>query len=42
MTDAAPAIVLFTPRSVDIVARRVGNFAFHEQIRWMIGQAWIE
>ncbi len=42
MTDAAPAVVLFTPRSVDVVAHRVGNFAFHEQIRWMIGQAWVE
>lgn len=42
MTDAAPAVVLFTPRSIDVVSRRMQHFTFHEQIRWMIGQAWIE
>ena len=42
MTDAAPAVVLFTPRSIDVVSHRLQHFTFHEQIRFMIGQAWVE
>ena len=41
MTDAAPAIPLFNPRSIDVVSRRVGHFVFHEEFRWLIGQAWV-
>ena len=42
MTDAAPAVALFNPRSIDVVARRVGNFTTHPQLRWLIGQAWVD
>ena len=42
VTDAAPAVVLFSPRYIDVVSSRVGGYAYHEQFRWLIGQAWIK
>ena len=41
MTDEAPAVVLFNPRYIDFVSTRIGNFGYHEQFRWLIGQSWI-
>ncbi len=41
ITDQAPAIVLFNPRYLDVVSARVGNFQYHEQFRWLIGQSWV-
>ncbi len=35
MTDAAPAVVLFAPRYVDLVSARVGGFVYHETFRWL-------
>ena len=42
LTDAAPAVVLFHPRDPDFVSARVGNFHYHEQFRWLIGQSWLK
>lgn len=42
VTDAAPAAVLFTPKRVDFVSRRVKNFTFSPQFYWIISQSWIE
>ncbi len=42
LTDAAPAVVLFHPRDPDFVSARLGNFQFHKQFRWLIGQAWVQ
>ena len=41
ITDAAPAVVLFSPRYVDVVSRRVGGYAYHEVFRWLIHRAWL-
>jgi len=41
MTDQAPAVVLFNPRYIDLVAARVGNVGYHEQFRWLIDQSWV-
>ena len=34
VTDAAPAAVLFTPKHVDFLSKRVGNFVFNAQYQW--------
>ncbi len=41
VADATPAAVLFTPRYVNLVSRRVGGFAYHDQYRWLIARAWV-
>jgi peptide/nickel transport system substrate-binding protein len=42
ITDAAPAVVLFSPRYIDVVSRRVGGYAYHEVFRWLIDRAWVQ
>jgi len=42
LTDQAPAAVLFNPRYIDFVSARVGGYAYHNQFRWLIGQAWVQ
>lgn len=42
VTDAAPAAVLFTPKHVDFLAKRVGNFVFNAQYQWNIGLSWVQ
>lgn len=42
VTDAAPAAVLFTPKHVDFLSKRVGNFVFNAQYQWNIGLAWVQ
>ena len=42
LTDAAAAAVLFNPMYVDVVSARVRGYAYHNQFRWLIGQAWVE
>ena len=42
ITDQAPAAVLFVPRQVDFVGKRVGNFTFSPQDNWIITQSWIQ
>ena len=39
LTDAAIAIALLNPRYVDIVSRRVEDYAYHEVFHWLIDQA---
>ena len=41
MTDAAPAVVLFSPRYIDVVSARVGNYRYHEVFRWLVDQSWV-
>ncbi len=41
ITDAAPAVVLFAPRYIDLVSRRVEGFAYHETFRWLWQRAWV-
>lgn len=42
ITDKAPAVGLFTPKRLDFVSKRVGNFKFNPQFYWMITQAWVQ
>ncbi|RUW99263.1 MAG: ABC transporter substrate-binding protein [Mesorhizobium sp.] len=42
VTDKAPAVGLFTPKRLDFVSKRVGNFKFNRQFNWMITQSWVQ
>ena len=42
VTDAAPMAALFTPKHIDFVSKRVGNFQFNAQFYWMISQSWVQ
>jgi peptide/nickel transport system substrate-binding protein len=42
VADKAPAAFLFTPKHVDFVSSRLGNFQFNGQYYWMIFQSWVQ
>jgi peptide/nickel transport system substrate-binding protein len=42
VTDLAPVAELFTPKHVDFVSKRLGNFMFNAQFYWVIGQSWVK
>jgi peptide/nickel transport system substrate-binding protein len=42
VTDQAPAAALFTPKHLDFVSKRVGNFQFNSQFYFMVTQAWVQ
>jgi peptide/nickel transport system substrate-binding protein len=42
VTDAAPMAALFTPKRIDFVSERLGNFQFNSQFYWMITQSWVQ
>jgi peptide/nickel transport system substrate-binding protein len=42
VTDKAPAAGLFTPKHLDFVSKRVGNFQFNSQYYWMVTQSWVK
>ncbi len=42
VTDAAPMAALFTPKHIDFVSKRVGNFQFNSQFYWMVSQSWVQ
>ncbi len=42
VTDAAPAAVLFTPKHVDFISKRVGNFQFNAQYYWVVTKSWVQ
>lgn len=42
VTDKAPAVGLFTPKRLDFVSKRVGNFKFNPQFNWMVTQSWVQ
>ena len=42
MTDEAPMAVLFNPKRVDFVSKRLGNFIFNAQFYWMVSQSWVK
>ena len=39
--EDAPLVPLFTPKRVDFVSKRVGNFIFSNQYQWVMSQAWV-
>lgn len=40
--EQAPLAPLFTPKHVDFVSKRVGNFLFSNQFQWQIAQSWVQ
>jgi peptide/nickel transport system substrate-binding protein len=42
VTDAAPMATLFTPKHIDFLSKRVGNFTFSKQFYWLVDQSWVQ
>jgi len=42
VTDKAPMAAMFTPKHVDFVSKRLGNFQFNAQFQWMVSQSWVQ
>jgi peptide/nickel transport system substrate-binding protein len=42
VTDAAPMATLFTPKHIDVLSKRVGNFVFSKQFYWLVDQSWVQ
>jgi peptide/nickel transport system substrate-binding protein len=42
VTDASPMATLFTPRHIDFLSKRVGNFVFSKQFYWLVDQSWVQ
>jgi peptide/nickel transport system substrate-binding protein len=42
MTDHAPLAVLFTPKYIDFLSKRVGNYIFNAQYYWEQSASWIQ
>jgi peptide/nickel transport system substrate-binding protein len=40
--EQSPAVPLFTPKHVDFVSKRVGNFQFNNQYYWIVTQSWVQ
>ena len=42
VTDASPMATLFTPKHIDFVSKRVGNFTFSKEFYWLVDQSWVQ
>ena len=42
MMKLAPAVPLFTPKDVDLVSTRLGNYEFSSQYHWLIANSWVQ
>lgn len=42
VTDIAGAAVMFNPKQLDFVSKRLGNFTFSGQYYFMFGKAWVK
>jgi peptide/nickel transport system substrate-binding protein len=42
VTDQAPWVTLFSPKNIDFVSKRVGNFVFSSQFYFLVDQAWVQ
>ena len=40
--EQAPLAPMFTPKHVDFVSKRLGNFIFSNQFYWVIDQSWVK
>jgi peptide/nickel transport system substrate-binding protein len=40
--EKAPAVPLFTPKRVDFVSKRLGNYKFNAQYYWIVTQSWVK
>jgi peptide/nickel transport system substrate-binding protein len=41
VTDLAPVAVLFNPKKLDFISKRLGNFEFSGQLYFMFAKAWV-
>jgi peptide/nickel transport system substrate-binding protein len=41
VTERAAFAVLFNPRYIDFVSKRVAGFFYHEQYHWLLAQSWV-
>jgi peptide/nickel transport system substrate-binding protein len=42
ITDQSAAAVLFNPKLIDFVSKRVGNYTFSKQFYMLVDQAWVQ
>lgn len=42
VTDKAPVAVFFTPKHIDFISKRLGNFQFNPQMQWIVSQSWVQ
>jgi len=42
MMALAPVVPLFTPKHIDLISTRVGNYQFSSRYRWLLGNAWVQ
>ena len=42
LRDVVTAAPLFTPKHIDFVSKRLGNFQFNAQFYWMVTQSWVQ
>ena len=42
VTNASPMATLFTPKHIDFVSKRVGNFTFSKEFYWLVDQSWVK
>lgn len=42
LTDQAPWVTMFTPKQLDFVSKRLGNFTYSEQFHMIYSQVWVQ
>lgn len=42
VTDASPMATLFTPKHIDFLSKRVGNYTFSKQFYWLVAKSWVK
>jgi peptide/nickel transport system substrate-binding protein len=42
VTDQSPMVTMFTPKHIDFLSKRVGNFTFSKQFYWLVDQSWVQ
>jgi len=42
ITDDAPAVSLFQPKSLDLVSSRLGNYTWSDQVHMVFSQVWVK
>jgi len=42
MMQLAPVVPLFTPKHIDLISQRVGNYQFSSRYRWLLGNSWVK
>ncbi|MBW4023783.1 MAG: ABC transporter substrate-binding protein [Proteobacteria bacterium] len=42
LTDQAPWVTMFTPKQLDFVSKRLGNFSYSDQFKVIFSQVWVQ